>query len=66
MFKWVIGTMWATEPNFIPEQLRAITTSLLILDGKEEAIDTNHTTEMADLILGAKWLLLPEVGHLAR
>lgn len=61
-----IGNMWATEPNFTPEQLGAITTPILILDGKEEeAIDTNHTKEMADLIPGAVLQLIPGVGHFA-
>ena len=31
-----IGNMWATEPNYTPEQLSAITTPMLILDGLEE------------------------------
>ncbi len=61
-----IGNMWATEPNFTPEELGAITTPLLILDGKdEEAIDTNHTKEMADLIPGADLLLMANTGHFA-
>lgn len=61
-----IGNMWASEPNFTPEQLGAITTPILILDGKEEeAIDTNHTKEMADLIPGADLHLMPGVGHFA-
>jgi len=61
-----IGNMWATEPNFAPEQLGAIATPILILDGKEEeAIDTNHTKEMADLIPGADLHLIPGTGHFA-
>jgi pimeloyl-ACP methyl ester carboxylesterase len=61
-----ISNMWATEPNFTPEQLGAITTPILILDGKEEeAIDTNHTKKMADLIPGAELILMPGVGHFA-
>ena len=58
--------MWATEPNYTPEQLGAITTPILILDGEEEeAIDTNHTKEMAGLIPGAKLHLIPGTGHFA-
>ena len=61
-----IGNMWASEPNYTPEQLSAITTPILVLDGKEEeAIDTNHTKEMADLIPGAELHLLPGTGHFA-
>lgn len=61
-----IGNMWATEPNYTPEQLSAITTPMLILDGKaEEAIDTNHTKVMADLIPGADLHLIAGTGHFA-
>ncbi|MCB9147832.1 MAG: alpha/beta fold hydrolase [Caldilineaceae bacterium] len=61
-----IGNMWATEPNFTPEQLGAITTPILVLDGEnEEAIKTEHTIEMAGLIPGAELILIPETGHFA-
>jgi pimeloyl-ACP methyl ester carboxylesterase len=61
-----IGNMWATEPVYTPEQLSAITTPMLILDGKEEeAIDTDHTKAMADLIPGAELRLIPATGHFA-
>jgi pimeloyl-ACP methyl ester carboxylesterase len=59
-----IGTMWATEPNFTEDQLRAISTPFLILDGaKEEAVDLNQTKLMAELIPGAKLELMPDTGH---
>ncbi len=61
-----IGNMWATEPNYTDEQLAAITTPMLILDGEEEeAIDTNHTRKMASLIPGAELVLIPGTGHFA-
>ncbi|MEZ4658189.1 MAG: alpha/beta hydrolase [Caldilineaceae bacterium] len=61
-----IGNMWATEPNFTPEQLGAITTPILVLDGEnEEAIKTEHTIDMAGLIPGAELILIPETGHFA-
>ena len=61
-----IGNMWATEPNYTPAQLSAITTPMLILDGKEEeAIDTDHTKLMADLIPGADLHLIASTGHFA-
>lgn len=61
-----IGNMWATEPNYTPEQLVTITTSTLILDGEEEeVIDINHTKQMAGLIPTAKLILMPGVGHFA-
>ncbi len=61
-----IGNMWATEPNFTPAQLRAITTPILILDGEfDEAIKTEHTREMARLIPTAELVLIPDTGHFA-
>jgi len=59
-----LSHMWATEPNFTPEQLGAITTPVLILDGKEEeVIYTDHTKEMADLIPTAELIIVPGTGH---
>jgi pimeloyl-ACP methyl ester carboxylesterase len=61
-----ISTMWATEPNYTEEQLRAITTPILILDGvKEEYVDLNQTKLMACLIPGAKLEIMPDTGHFA-
>jgi pimeloyl-ACP methyl ester carboxylesterase len=61
-----ISNMWATEPNYTEEQLKGITTPILILDGEqEEAIDLNQTKLMALLIPGAKLVLMPGVGHFA-
>lgn len=61
-----IEHMWATEPNWTEDQLRAITTPFLILDGaKEEAIDLNQTKLMALLIPHAKLVIMPDTGHFA-
>jgi pimeloyl-ACP methyl ester carboxylesterase len=61
-----ISTMWATEPNYTEDQLRAIITPFLILDGaKEEYVDLNQTKLMACLIPGAKLVIMPDTGHLA-
>ena len=61
-----IGRMWATEPNFSPEQLGSITVPILVLDGEdEEAILTEHTVEMAGMIPGAELILMPGTGHFA-
>lgn len=61
-----ISNMWATEPNYTEDQLKAITTPFLILDGeKEEAIDLNQTKLMALLIPGAELALMPDTGHFA-
>ncbi len=61
-----ISNMWATEPNYTEDQLKAITTPFLILDGEEEeAIDLNQTKLMALLIPRAKLKLIPGTGHFA-
>ncbi len=61
-----IEHMWATEPNYTEDQLRAITTPMLILDGEqEEAIDLNQTKLMACLIPNAQLVLMPNTGHFA-
>jgi pimeloyl-ACP methyl ester carboxylesterase len=61
-----ISTMWATEPAYSAEQLGAITTPILVLDGRnEEAIYTEHTVEMALLIPTAELTLIPDTGHFA-
>jgi pimeloyl-ACP methyl ester carboxylesterase len=61
-----ITNMWATEPNYTEDQLRAITTPFLILDGEEEeAIDLNQTKLMAELIPNSELILMPDTGHFA-
>jgi pimeloyl-ACP methyl ester carboxylesterase len=60
------GVMSATLPNYSEEQLMAITTPFLILDGEEEeAIDLNETKLMALLIPNAELNLMPGAGHIA-
>ncbi len=61
-----ISNMWATEPNYTPEQLQSISVPTLILDGMlEEAIYPEHALEMAKLIPTADLLLMGGVGHFA-
>jgi pimeloyl-ACP methyl ester carboxylesterase len=61
-----ISNMWATQPNYTEEQLRSITTPILVLDGaKEEAIDLNQTKLMALLIPDAELEIMPGTGHFA-
>ena len=61
-----ISNMWATEPNWTMEQIAAIETPFLILDGEEEeAIDLNQTKLMAVLMPNAQLLLIPGTGHFA-
>ena len=65
-FQKAIETMWATEPNYAPDQLARITTSVAIVDGDhDEAIKPEHTRYLARSIPGAKLIFLPGVSHFA-
>ena len=58
--------MWATQPNYTPDQLSRISVPTAIADGEyDEAIKRDHTEQMAKLIPGAKLLILPGVSHFA-
>jgi pimeloyl-ACP methyl ester carboxylesterase len=59
-----IGKMWATEPNFTPDQLRAISVPTWIVDADhDEAIKRENTLFMAGEIPNAGLLLQPQVSH---
>lgn len=61
-----IRTMWLTQPNFSAQELASIHVPTLILDGEnEEAIRSDHASEIAAAISGAKLVILPNVGHYA-
>jgi pimeloyl-ACP methyl ester carboxylesterase len=61
-----ISQMWATQPDYKPEQLATIKVPVTIADGEhDEAIRQEHNKEMADLIPGAKLNILPGVSHFA-
>jgi pimeloyl-ACP methyl ester carboxylesterase len=61
-----ISQMWATEPNYTKEQLRAIPVPTVIFDGDhDEAIEPAHTAEMAQLIPGAKLVIMNDASHFA-
>ena len=63
-FRASIEKMWDTQPNYAPEQLRAIHVPTWIVDGDhDEAIKRPHTEEMAALIPGAGLLIQPRVSH---
>ncbi len=65
-FQKNIGHMWESEPNFTAEQLRRITVPTLILDGdNDEAIYTEHTKDLANLIPRAELILIAGTGHFA-
>jgi pimeloyl-ACP methyl ester carboxylesterase len=61
-----ISQMWATEPNYTQDRLRAITVPTVIFDGDhDEAIEPAHTAEMAELIPGAKLVIMKDASHFA-
>jgi pimeloyl-ACP methyl ester carboxylesterase len=61
-----ISNMWATEPHFSDEQLRATTVPTWIVDGgPDEAIKREDTDHTAALIPGAGELILPAASHFA-
>jgi pimeloyl-ACP methyl ester carboxylesterase len=65
-FVQAIAAMWYSEPDFSKEQMMGIKSPVAIADGEhDEAIRPEHTKEMAELIPGAKLVILPNVSHFA-
>jgi pimeloyl-ACP methyl ester carboxylesterase len=61
-----ISQMWATEPTYSEDQLRAITVRTVIFAGEhEEAIEQEHTEAMAALIPNARLEIMPDASHFA-
>jgi pimeloyl-ACP methyl ester carboxylesterase len=59
-----ISKMWATQPNWTAEQLKAIKTPVVVVDGDhDEAIKRPHTEQIAAQIPGAGLLILPNTSH---
>ena len=61
-----ISKMWADQPNWTDDQLKAIDTPILVVDGDhDEAIKRPHTEYVAAAIPHAGLLILPNVSHFA-
>jgi pimeloyl-ACP methyl ester carboxylesterase len=61
-----ISKMWADQPNWTDDQLKAIDTPILVVDGDhDEAIKRAHTEYIAATIPHAGLLILPNVSHFA-
>jgi pimeloyl-ACP methyl ester carboxylesterase len=61
-----ISEMWATQPHYTKDQLRAITVPTVIFDGDhDEAIEPAHTAEMAALIPTAELVIMKDASHFA-
>ena len=58
--------MWAKQPNFTPEQLKSIGVPVEIAVGEyDEAIELEHTKEMASLIPVSTLIIMPNLSHFA-
>jgi pimeloyl-ACP methyl ester carboxylesterase len=58
--------MWVSQPDFKPEQLARIQAATVIADGEhDEIIRREHVGKLAELIPGARLLLIPESSHFA-
>jgi pimeloyl-ACP methyl ester carboxylesterase len=61
-----ISKMWADQPNWTDDQLKAIDTPILVVDGDhDEAIKRPHTEYIAATIPRAGLLILPNASHFA-
>jgi pimeloyl-ACP methyl ester carboxylesterase len=61
-----ISHMWASQPNWSDEDLKRITSSVLIVDGDhDEAIKRDHLEYIAATIPKAGLLILPNASHFA-
>jgi pimeloyl-ACP methyl ester carboxylesterase len=65
-FKAQISEMWATQPNYTKDQLRAITVPTVIFVGDhDEGIEPAYAAEMAELIPGARLVIMKDASHMA-
>jgi pimeloyl-ACP methyl ester carboxylesterase len=61
-----LGAMWAHEPSYEKDELKAITIPVAIADGDhDELIRRAHTEEMAKLIPGASLVIFADASHFA-
>ena len=61
-----ISEMWATQPNYTKDQLRAIIVPTVIFVGEhDEAVEPAHTAEMAALIPNAELVIMKDASHFA-
>lgn len=61
-----ISQMWASQPDYKPDQLAKIKAPVAIADGEhDEAIKQEHNVEMSKAIPGAKLVILPGLSHFA-
>ncbi len=65
-FSGKVFAMWGSQPAYTDEQLAGIAVPFAVAAGVyEEAIDEAHTKRMAELIPGARLLLIDNASHFA-
>ena len=61
-----LAALYRVAPNFTPEQLRSIPVPVLILHGeRDEFVAPDQPRQLASLIPGASFVILPDAGHFA-
>jgi pimeloyl-ACP methyl ester carboxylesterase len=55
--------MWATEPDFSPEQLQSIAAPTLLVVGDRDIVRPEHAVEMFNTIPDAQLCIVPNAGH---
>jgi pimeloyl-ACP methyl ester carboxylesterase len=61
-----ISQMWASQPQYTEDQLRAIPVRTVIFSGEhDEAIKLEHTEDMAELIPNARLEIMKDASHFA-
>lgn len=61
-----ISHMWASQPNWTDAELAKITVpTAIVLGDHDEAIKRDHTEHMAQVIPGAKLIILKDASHFA-
>jgi pimeloyl-ACP methyl ester carboxylesterase len=61
-----ISEMWATQPNWTVDQVKAITVPTAVVVGDQDAaILWAHTDKIAGLVPGSKLVILPEASLFA-
>ena len=56
-------TMFATQPTFSEQDLKAITVPTLVMAGDDDVIRTSHTVSMFDAIEGSQLCIVPGTSH---
>ncbi|MDA4836295.1 alpha/beta hydrolase, partial [Enterobacter hormaechei] len=61
-----ISGMWASQPNWTDDDLKAIKTPIaVVLGDHDEAVSREHTDYMAKTIPGARLVILDNASHFA-